>query len=154
MYDIEKELALYKLRNAEIKDKELMIQEIKLGDNFAPISYESRVQTTSKGTGAEKDLETIDRLRREIKRMKIANKRVDIILSILREDREEFVRKYKIEKYSNSKIERMYDISESTRKKWWKDSLRDMNKFIENSCYFDTSKKRPKIVDLVTDINP
>ena len=47
-YDIEKELALYKLRIVEIEDMKLRIEEIKVGGNLDAISYSEKVTIMTK----------------------------------------------------------------------------------------------------------
>lgn len=81
--EIQKELALYRLREIQNEDMKLKIEEIKLGDNFNEISYEDKVQSSSKCKNNDTDYFKIKQLERKIKKNEIANKRVDNILSLL-----------------------------------------------------------------------
>lgn len=45
---IKKELALYKLREIEIDDMKLKVEELKIGEQLKAMNYEDRVQTSMK----------------------------------------------------------------------------------------------------------
>ena len=131
-YDIEKELALYKLRKVEIEDMKLKIEEIKLGENFNPIGYEEKVQSSKKGcTNNDKDMELIQKLEQDIKRKCIANKRVDNILSVLESDEYEVIETLKIDKLSLTKTLLKLNISKSTLHRRLKSAVDKMNQYIK-----------------------
>ena len=131
-YDIEKELALYKLRKVEIEDMKLKIEEIKLGENFNPIGYEEKVQSSKKGcTNNDKDMELIQKLEQDIKRKCIANKRVDNILSVLESDEYEVIETLKIDKLSITKTLLKLNISKSTLHRRLKSAVDKMNQYIK-----------------------
>ena len=131
-YDIEKELALYKLRVVEIEDMKLKIEEIKLGENFNPIGYEEKVQSSKKRCiNNDKDMEMIDMLEREIRRKQIANKRIDNILSVLNKDEYDAIKTLKIDKYSFSDTQVELNVSSSTLKRRIKSAFIKMNSYIK-----------------------
>lgn len=102
-YDIEKELALYKLRIVEIEDMKLRIEEIKVGGNLDAISYSEKVTSTPKNcVNNDKDMELISRLEREIRKKELANKRVDNLLKALSGEDLEIIKSVKIDKISKS----------------------------------------------------
>ena len=47
---IKKEFMLYKIREVEIEDIKLKIEDLKLGEKFNLISYEERVQSSKRCT--------------------------------------------------------------------------------------------------------
>lgn len=131
-YDIEKELALYKLRKVEVEDMKLKIEQIKLGDNLNSISYSEKVASSPKGcVNNDKDMELIDRLTQDIKRKELANKRVDNILSVLEEDEYEVIESLKIDKLSRSRTLLKLNISNSTMQRRLKSALSKINQYIK-----------------------
>lgn len=111
MFDIEKELALYKLREIENEDMKLKIEEIKLGENFGAMSYEERVQTSIKCKNNDKDMNEIEMLEKKIKINSIKNRRVDNLLKLLDKDEKEVVETICINKVSKNKAQ--YELNMS-----------------------------------------
>lgn len=101
MYDIERELALYRLREVEIEDMKLKIKELEVGAQLKGINFDEKVQTSTKCKDNGYIMEEIARLEQKIQLNEIANKRVDNALTILtyKEDLE-VVKKVLIEKLS------------------------------------------------------
>ncbi len=101
MYDIEKELALYRLREIEIEDMKLKIEELEVGEQLQGNNFDEKVQTSMKCKDNGYVMEQVESLKKKIKLNEIANKRVDNALTILtyKEDLE-VVKKVLIEKLS------------------------------------------------------
>jgi len=83
MYDIERELALYRLREIENEDMKLKIEELEIGEQLGASSFEERVQTSMKCKNNDFIMEHIETLKKKIRLNEIANKRVDNALKIL-----------------------------------------------------------------------
>ena len=101
MYDIEKELALYKLREIENEDMKLKIEELRIGEQLGSPSFKERVQTSMSCKNNDYIMNQIEKLEKRIKLNEIANKRVDNALKVLTHDGDlEIVKKVLIEKKS------------------------------------------------------
>lgn len=97
---VKKELALYKLREIEIDDMKLKVEELKIGEQLGAMNYEDRVQTTMKCKNNDYVMNEIERLEKKIKINEIANKRVDNALKRLDIDEAEIIKKVFIDKKS------------------------------------------------------
>lgn len=99
---IKKELMLYKLREVEIEDIKLKIEDLKLGEKFAPMSYEERVQSSRKCRNNDEILNEITRLNLELNRKVLANKRVNNYLKLLNQTEADVVKMLLIDKCSKT----------------------------------------------------
>lgn len=101
MYDIEKELALYKLREIENEDMKLKIEELRIGEQLGSPSFKERVQTSMSCKNNDYIMNQIENLEKRIKLNEIANKRVDNALKALTYDEDlEVIKKVLIDKKS------------------------------------------------------
>jgi len=85
MYDIEKELALYRLREIENEDMRLKIEELEIGEQLGSSGFEERVQTSMKCKNNDFIMEQIETLKKKIRLNELGNKRVDNALKILKD---------------------------------------------------------------------
>ena len=104
---VKKELALYRLREIEIEDMKLKIEEMKVGEQLGAMGFEERVQTSMKCKNNDKIMNQIETLENKIKFNEIANKRVDNALKVLSDAEIQVVKMLLVEKNS---------ISETTKK--------------------------------------
>lgn len=129
MFDIEKELALYKLREIDIEDMRLKIEEIKLGDNFGAMTYEGRVQTSIICKNNDKDMNEIERLEKNIKLNTIKNKRVDNLLRLLTEEELDVVQAITINKISITEAQIKLNMSRKNIKRKLNQALGKMENY-------------------------
>jgi predicted DNA-binding protein (UPF0251 family) len=117
MYDIEKELALYRFRKFEIEDMKLKIEQLEVGAQLKSINFDEKVQTSMKYKDNGYVMEEIARLEKKIQLNEIANKRVDNALTILtyKEDLE-VVKKVLIEKLSINRASHELNMSRKSIK--------------------------------------
>ncbi len=117
MYDIEKELALYRFRKFEIEDMKLKIEQLEVGAQLKGISFDEKVQTSMKCKDNGYVMEEKARLEKKIQLNEIANKRVDNALTILtyKEDLE-VVKKVLIEKLSINRASHELNMSRKSIK--------------------------------------
>lgn len=99
---IKKELALYKLREIEIYDMKLKVEELQIGEQLGAMSYDEKVQSSPKCKNNDYVMNEIELLRKRIRFNEIANKRIDNALKRLQDDEAEIIRKVFIEKKSMS----------------------------------------------------
>ena len=99
---IKKELALYKLRQIEIDDMKLKVEELQIGEQIGAMSYDEKVQSSTKCKNNDYVMNEIELLRKRIRFNEIANKRIDNSLKRLQDDEAEIIRKVFIEKKSMS----------------------------------------------------
>ena len=99
---IKKELALYKLREIEIDDMKLKVEELQIGEQLGTMSYDEKVQSSPKCKNNDYVMNEIELLRKRIRFNEIANKRIDNALKRLQDDEAEIIRKVFIEKKSMS----------------------------------------------------
>lgn len=99
---IKKELALYKLRQIEIDDMKLKVEELQIGEQIGAMSYDEKVQSSTKCKNNDYVMNEIELLRKRIRFNEIANKRIDNALKRLQDDEAEIIRKVFIEKKSMS----------------------------------------------------
>ena len=104
---VKKELLLYRLREIEIEDMKLKIEELKVGEQIGSSGFEERVQTSMSCKNNDKIMNQIETLENKIKFNEIANKRVDNALKVLSDAEIQVVKMLLVEKNS---------ISETTKK--------------------------------------
>lgn len=97
---IKKELALYKLREIEIEDMKLKVEELKIGEQLGAMDYEEKVQSSMNCKNNDYVMNEIETLEKKIKINEIANKRIDNALKRLNIDEAEIIIKVFIEKKS------------------------------------------------------
>ncbi|MDU2491170.1 MAG: RNA polymerase subunit sigma [Clostridium celatum] len=129
MYDIEKELALYKLREIEIEDMKLKIEEIKKGDNFGSLSYEDKVQTSISCSNNDKDMNKIAELHKKIHVSILKNRKVDNVLRILSEEERRCVKAICIDKLSRRKATKVIFLSKSAIDRNVREGIRKLKTF-------------------------
>ena len=95
---IERELALYKLREIENQDMKLKIAELKIGEQLGAMNYDEKIQSSIKCKNNDYIMNEIDSLEKKIKINEISNKRVDNALKRLEDDEAEIIKKVYIEK--------------------------------------------------------
>ena len=97
---IKKELALYKLREIEIDDMKLKVEELQIGEQLGAMNYDEKVQSSMNCKNNDYVMNEIERLKKKIRIDEIANKRIDNALKRLDIDDAEIIRKVFIEKKS------------------------------------------------------
>lgn len=108
---IKKEFMLYKIREVEIEDIKLKIEDLKLGEKFNLISYEERVQSSKRCTNNDSIMNEIERLEFEKNKKIIANKRVSNYLKVLDQVEAEVIKMILIDKKSKTYTVKMLDRS-------------------------------------------
>lgn len=104
---VRKELALYKLREIEILDMKLKIEELKVGEQLGAMGFEERVQTSINCKNNDYVMNQIESLEKKIELYELANQRVDNALSALSDVERQVVKMVIIDKSS---------IAEATKK--------------------------------------
>ena len=99
---IKKELALYKLREIEIDDMKLKVEELQIGEQLGAMNYDEKVQSSMNCKNNDYVMNEIELLKKKIRFNEIANKRIDNALKRLDPSEAEIVRKVFIEKKSMS----------------------------------------------------
>ncbi|MFW2500174.1 MULTISPECIES: sigma factor-like helix-turn-helix DNA-binding protein [Clostridium] len=97
---VKKELALYRLREIEIDDMKLKVEELKIGEQLGTMNYEEKVQSSMKCKNNDYVMNEIETLEKKIRFNEIANKRIDNALKRLDIDETEVIQKVFIEKKS------------------------------------------------------
>ena len=97
---VKKELSLYKLREIEIDDMKLKVEELKIGEQLGAMNYEEKVQSSMKCKNNDYVMNEIETLEKKIRFNEIANKRIDNALKRLDIDEAEVIQKVFIEKKS------------------------------------------------------
>ncbi|MBS6486354.1 hypothetical protein [Veillonella sp.] len=97
---IKKELVLYKLREIEIDDMKLKVEELQIGEQLGAMNYDEKVQSSINCKNNDYVMNEIERLKKKIRIDEIANKRIDNALKRLDIDEAEIIRKVFIEKKS------------------------------------------------------
>lgn len=108
---IKKEFMLYKIREVEIEDIKLKIEDLKLGEKFNLISYEERVQSSKRCTNNDSIMNEIERLEFEKNKKIIANKRVSNYLKVLDQVEAEVIKMILIDKKSKTYTVKTLDRS-------------------------------------------
>ncbi|ALB47795.1 sigma factor-like helix-turn-helix DNA-binding protein [Clostridium beijerinckii] len=97
---VKKELSLYRLREIEIDDMKLKVEELKIGEQLGAMNYEEKVQSSMKCKNNDYVMNEIETLEKKIRFNEIANKRIDNALKRLDIDEAEVIQKVFIEKKS------------------------------------------------------
>ncbi|WP_017211832.1 sigma factor-like helix-turn-helix DNA-binding protein [Clostridium beijerinckii] len=97
---VKKELSLYRLREIEIDDMKLKVEELKIGEQLGAMNYEEKVQSSMKCKNNDYVMNEIETLEKKIRFNEIANKRIDNALKRLDMDEAEVIQKVFIEKKS------------------------------------------------------
>ncbi|AQS03506.1 sigma factor-like helix-turn-helix DNA-binding protein [Clostridium beijerinckii] len=97
---VKKELSLYRLREIEIDDMKLKVEELKIGEQLGAMNYEEKVQSSMKCKNNDYVMNEIETLEKKIRFNEIANKRIDNALKRLDIDETEVIQKVFIEKKS------------------------------------------------------
>lgn len=97
-----KELSLYRLREIEIEDMKLKIEELQIGEQLGAMNYEERVQTSINCKNNDFVMTQIDTLNKKIRLNEILNKRIDNSLRRLEEYEKEIVVSVYVDKNSIS----------------------------------------------------
>lgn len=104
---IKKELALYRLREIEIMDMRLKIEELEIGEQIGASNFNEKVQSSINCKNNDYVMNQIEMLKNKIKLYEISNRRVDNALKVLSDAEIQVVKMLLIEKNS---------ISETTKK--------------------------------------
>ncbi|GEA30216.1 hypothetical protein, partial [Clostridium diolis] len=88
---VKKELALYRLREIEIDDMKLKVEELKIGEQLGTMNYEEKVQSSMKCKNNDYVMNEIEILEKKIRFNEIANKRIDNALKRLDIDETEVI---------------------------------------------------------------
>lgn len=97
---VKRELALYRLREIEIDDMKLKVEELKIGEQLGAMNYDEKVQSSMKCKNNDYVMNEIETLEKKIRFNEIANKRIDNALKRLDIDETEVIQKVFIEKKS------------------------------------------------------
>lgn len=106
---IKKEFMLYKIREVEIEDMKLQIEELKLSDALNPICLEERVSSSKNCPNNDSNFFKIESLEKKIHLYSIKNKRVENALRVLNKFEQEVVQLLLIEKKSKTQVKKMLD---------------------------------------------
>ena len=74
---IEKEFALYRLREVDIEDMKLKIKELQLCDNLSSPSFDEKVQTSQSCRNNDYVMNQISNLKSKIELYEMRNKKID-----------------------------------------------------------------------------
>lgn len=99
---IKKELALYRLREIEIEDMKLKIEELKVGEQIGTSNFDEKVQSSINCKNNDYIMNQIETLEKKIKLYEISNRRVDNALKVLSDAEIQVVKMLLIEKNSIS----------------------------------------------------
>ena len=99
---IKKELALYRLREIEIEDMKLKIEELKVGEQIGASNFDEKVQSSINCKNNDYIMNQIETLEKKIKLYEISNRRVDNALKVLSDAEIQVVTMLLIEKNSIS----------------------------------------------------
>lgn len=99
---IKKELALYRLREIEIEDMKLKIEELKVGEQIGASNFDEKVQSSINCKNNDYIMNQIETLEKKIKLYEISNRRVDNALKVLSDAEIQVVKMLLIEKNSIS----------------------------------------------------
>lgn len=79
-------LELYPIREVQIEEMKLQIEELETGETLGSISFEERVQTSTICSNNDKNLYKIEKLKRTILHYERCNKRVDNLIKLITRD--------------------------------------------------------------------
>ena len=99
---IKKELALYRLREIEIEDMKLKIEELKVGEQIGASNFDEKVQSSINCKNNDYIMNQIETLEKKIKLYEISNRRVDNALKVLSDAEIQVVKMIKKKKNSIS----------------------------------------------------
>lgn len=98
------ELGMIKLREVQIEDMKLRIEDMRIGDTLKAIGYDDMpVSPSKKCANNDSNMFAIEKLEAIIKRYEISNKRIHNALNILNEEEIEVVQLVCIDKVSFNK---------------------------------------------------
>lgn len=100
---IEKEFALYRLREVDIEDMKLKIKELQLCDNLSSPSFDERVQTSQSCRNNDYVMNQISNLKSKIELYEMRNKKIDNSMKLLEDYEREIIVKLLIDKKSISR---------------------------------------------------
>ena len=100
---IKAELGLYKIREVEIEDMNLKIEELELGEQLSSPSFDEKVQTSISCKDNSTIMSEIEGLKKKIRIYEIANKRIDNALKVLNDFEKDIITKIFIEHKSISR---------------------------------------------------
>jgi len=121
---VKKELLLYRLREIEIEDMKLKIEELIVGEQIGSSGFEERVQTSMNCKNNDSAMNQIQNLENEIKYNEIANKRIDNALRRLDKEEKEIITKIFIDKKSISRTSQELFKSRKSVKKTIENSFK------------------------------
>ena len=115
---VKRELALYKLREIEIDDMKLKIEELKIAEQIGTSNFDEKVQSSMNCKNNDYVLNEIESLENRIKFYEIANKRVDNALRRLEtQEEKEIIKKVFIDNKSISRTaQEMFRSRKSIKK--------------------------------------
>ena len=100
---IEKEFALYRLREVDIEDMKLKIKELQLCDNLSSPSFDEKVQTSHSCRNNDYVMNQISNLKSKIELYEMRNKKIDNSMKLLEDYEREIIVKLLIDKKSISR---------------------------------------------------
>lgn len=115
---VKRELALYNLREIEIDDMKLKIEELKVAEQIGASNFDEKVQSSLKCKNNDYVINEIENLENKIRFYEIANKRVDNALRRLgTEEEKEIIKKVFIDNKSISRTaQEMFRSRKSIKK--------------------------------------
>lgn len=128
----ELELKLIKLREVEIEDIELQIEELKLGDTLKAQQYNDMPTGSRQCSNNDSNLLKILSLKRKVLRYRMARKKIDNALNILDLDELEVVQMVLIDKVSINKTSQNTGKQRKTVKKIRDRALRKIAHFYDD----------------------
>ena len=121
-----KELSFYRLREIEIEDMKLKIEELQIGEQLGAMNYEERVQTSMSCKNNDYVMNQIETLNKKIRLNEILNKRIDNSLRRLNESEKKIIVAVYIDKNSISMTSRKLYKSRKSVKKTLENALKKM----------------------------
>ena len=100
---IEKEFALYRLREVDIEDMKLKIKELQLCDNLSSPSFDEKVQTSQSCRNNDYVMNQISNLKSKIELYEMRNKKIENSMKLLEDYEREIIVKLLIDKKSISR---------------------------------------------------
>lgn len=100
---IEKEFALYRLREVDIEDMKLKIKELQLCDNLSSPNFDERVQRSQSCRNNDYVMNQISSLKSKIELYEMRNKKIDNSMKLLEDYEREIIVKLLIDKKSISR---------------------------------------------------
>lgn len=97
------ELGMIKIREVQIEDMKLRIEDMELGNTLKAVTYNDMPVGSKKCNNNDNNMYQIDKLKKTIKRYEIGNKRIDNALKILSKEELEIIQLVCIYKMSVNK---------------------------------------------------